>query len=281
MMKDCNLGYIVKGNMGLLMQIFQKELNMYDMQLVTSKCLNTAVLIMYMLLGSEAIAHTSFCDVHNVQKRYREMGNASNPELFRFKNELLSPSKTRVLYYIMITDGRVHHKTMDVYKEFPGHVCVIEKIPQSKKQPPKYFFYQSYITKYKLADHIKMNNRTLEYSFYEICEFVNNLEEFFHDGIWENQTSKFWEKFVHVDESRFNGCTFMGNVYFCYKSIPIQHCSIVLQKMLEEKHADLQKQDPKQETTQVRYSKNWGELPQSRDELIKNVSKLLTELKTQ
>ena len=153
----CDLGYIIRRNVALLMQVFDDELKEYDMQLVTTKCLNTAVLVMFMMLGEHALSYTRSCDIPNVHVRYSK-NDKSIPQTLAFKDAIISQAETvRTLYYIMITDGKV----LNIDKGdsvFPGHVCIVEKIPQQAGELARYYMYQSYITKYNLDEHIKMNN---------------------------------------------------------------------------------------------------------------------------
>lgn len=144
----CDIGYIVKDHIPALMQLITHDLPQYNMKLVTTKCLNTAVMFMYLFLGDKAYRYTGHCDVQNVQLRYKESGDASLSLLNAFRKELLSPDATeRELYYVMLTDGyvpivdNVNNESTPVANVnvvpnkvyFPGHVFVIEKIPPSAK----------------------------------------------------------------------------------------------------------------------------------------------------
>jgi hypothetical protein len=258
------------------MQLFDDELAMYDMQLVTSKCLNTAVLIMYMLLGEAALEHTSFCDVINVHSKYKNK-NFSLPQVNKFKKQILSLDvrSTRSLYYIMITDGAVQRQDSEDFLVFPGHVSIIEKLVDVDGLP-KFNLYQSYVTKYNLDDHIKMNDRTLEYSYFEIVEFVNNIVELFNSGVWTMQTTRCWLKFIHVNEERFDGFDFKKRIFFCFREVHVDTCASILVEKLNAKKKKLEKGDYIF-THKVRHL--WGHEQLDNAELLANVNSLLTKLK--
>lgn len=77
----CELGQVLKKHMSLLMDIFQEELAEYNMgpdsESRNTKCLNNAVTLLFSYLGSNALRHTKFCDVPNVQRRSKIDGDDS------------------------------------------------------------------------------------------------------------------------------------------------------------------------------------------------------------
>lgn len=238
----CDLGYIIMENVPMLMQLFDKELSEYRMQMLTSKCLNTAVMIMYMYLAENALPHTKYCDVSNVVDRYQQ-NNISIPECSRFKTDILDvTSQTRALFYIMITDGTMQHtENKRSTRDFPGHVFVIERAPSKGQALPTYHMYQSYIKSYKLKDFGKMNDNTLELTYYNVVELVNGIENMFITGTWSKSTTDFWEKFIFVNESTFEGYTIKDNIYFCYRKVPVRTCASQLKHKLAGKLEQLNK----------------------------------------
>lgn len=238
MVKACDLGYVIRDKITLLMQIFDKELADYRMQMMTTKCLNTAVLIMYMFLAEGALVHTAYCDVPAVKLRYSK-ANMSVPECNRFKTKLLDVSdKDRQLFYVMITDGKAKNHTSSL--DFPGHVCVIEKTPATKPNGlPRFFMYQSYIRSYRFHEHVAMNDGDIELSYPAIVEYANCVQTMFVGGVWTRETTLFWQKYVHVDESDYEGYTFAGHIHFCYRAVPINTCAQRLIKKLENKLDDI------------------------------------------
>lgn len=50
----CDLGYVIQHHIPALMQLLTNELKEYNMQLITTKCLNTAVMMWYLFLGEQS-----------------------------------------------------------------------------------------------------------------------------------------------------------------------------------------------------------------------------------
>ena len=104
----CDIGYIIRDHVPALMQVLTNELREYNMELMTTKCLNTAVMMMYLMLGARALEYTRQCDVRAVRGRVREGGEPASAAVARsLADEALSKpaAGTRELFYVMITDG--------------------------------------------------------------------------------------------------------------------------------------------------------------------------------
>lgn len=70
----CDLGYIIKDDLCPLLHVMTNRLKTYNMQLLTTKCLNTAVMMLHLLMSADESAvseHTVHCDVPNVRARRR------------------------------------------------------------------------------------------------------------------------------------------------------------------------------------------------------------------
>jgi hypothetical protein len=259
----CDIGYLIKDHVPALMQMLAHRLPQYNMQLITTKCLNTAVMIMYLFLGHTAIRYTGFCDVPVVQKRYRETGNKSQQALSRFKSDILSThTRTRELYYVMLTDGNTPYTAIvtqgspqSVY--FPGHVFVVEKLPvpqgrgvggsttRSKpvktitKRRPRFNIYQSYIGEYDLAGHIA-RNKSLACSYDRMAsDIVPGLTHMFEGEEWDSQDNAFWKRLTFVDGSQWMGTRFNHTILFCFTKVSTDVCVSHLHTMLSETRADL------------------------------------------
>lgn len=135
----CDVGYLMSQHVVSIMQMLTVELHSkYNMQMLTTKCLNTAVMFMYLMVGSDSDStattgnsssattgnsssttkgndrwydHTHFCDVSTIRNRVKENkklkdndGRTGAEELFRKALEA-RPAYPRTLYYIMLTDG--------------------------------------------------------------------------------------------------------------------------------------------------------------------------------
>lgn len=125
----CDIGYIVKDHVPAVLQLITSDIP-FMTHLITTKCLNTAVMFMYLFLGDKAFKHTSVCDVSNVRNRYQK-ADQSLSTLQAFRKDVLSfnDDASRTLFYVMLTDGELGapaSKASDA-QYFPGHVFVIEK----------------------------------------------------------------------------------------------------------------------------------------------------------
>lgn len=239
--KQCDLGYIIKDHVKTLMQLFDDDLKEYNMQLITSKCLNTAVLIMYLFLGKYALHITNQCDVPTVENAYKEK-DMSEEQVAKFKRSVLNiSSKTRQLYYVMMTDATLTHA--DDNKKttsFPGHVFVIEKIPRRNKQSkPYYYIYQSYINKYDFNGAVQRNRNSLKVSYEKLSHIVDDIEYVFTNGVWDQRVVKLWNELAFVDSTEFLNHVTRGSILFCYRMIKIKDCANVLRKLLANKLKDL------------------------------------------
>lgn len=65
----CDIGYVIRGYVPALMQILTNELRDYNMQLLTTKCLNTAVIVWFLFLGKPKMNEAAYCDSSDTQTR--------------------------------------------------------------------------------------------------------------------------------------------------------------------------------------------------------------------
>jgi len=204
---------------------------MYSLEDVT-KCLNTAVVIMYLYIGDNARTYTQHCDTHNVIPRYEALikrAQEHNPDspfnpsalmLNECVKRVFAPSRVRYIYYIMITDCNLV-KPDGSKILFPGHVCVLEKTKDTKAR--KFNLYQSYINQYDLNGHYERNHNSfviseasLQYVFKELKALLN--------GTWTPATTAMWKKFTHVDSPQFEGLLFKNHVHFCFRKVTTCSC---------------------------------------------------------
>lgn len=243
------MGYLIADHVPALMQVVTNELPQYTMQIITTKCLNTAVMVMYLFLGRSALEHTEFCDVSSVRKRRaltpadpslevwtalmtdalegkrtsplteataaRTSHLRSQPAAARLPAVLKDPPATRVLYYVMITNGTLKYvgnnpAANPPTREFPGHVFVIEKLPRGT-----FNLYQSYISHFKLNDVIRINS-SFSLSHQKMKGIMSGVRSIFERRVWDKESTKAWQKLSHVSEKRFEGYMFGGSVLTCY-----------------------------------------------------------------
>ena len=88
---SCDLGNIIRGHMPAMMQLLADELKEYNMSMVLTKCLNTAVIMWYLFLGGRCLGEQDryqnedegrascsieYCDARSVQSRGRKVKEA-------------------------------------------------------------------------------------------------------------------------------------------------------------------------------------------------------------
>ena len=236
----CDIGYVIKDHLGAIMQLLTHDLREYNMQLITTKCLNTAVMMMYLLLGTEALSSTHYCDVENVRKR-----NSANAEQHtesiaiadQLRRAMTSLSKKRTLFYVMITDGHMPHeshervKTKSVY--FPGHVFVIERTVTGRCN-----LYQSYINEYDLKTNIDRNG-SLSISHEVALEYVEGIQSLMNKRTWDAGCTAFWKKLTGVDASQFERHVIRGNLLLCFKQVNTKTCITKLRTLVDSRIAKL------------------------------------------
>lgn len=261
-MSGCNLGYIMKDHMELLMDIFSNDLAEYHMNKVTTKCLNTAVLTMFSFIGLNALEHTRHCDVQNVQTRYtkdeksikKKTPNDISLSLaieFRKKILKLGPKDKHTLYYVMYTDAEDMKKTDGSTQSFPGHVFVIDKFFDFDIDKPVYNIYQSYINQYDLKGAIDHNNKQMTFDFQSLDKFTNSTIKLFKDGIWTEDTTNFWKALTFVDAKDFEGCDVKNKILFCFREIPIQTCTRTFKDLLVSKLNTIDSADARYDEVKV------------------------------
>jgi hypothetical protein len=239
-MKDvmaCDIGYLIKDHIPAIMQVLTIELREYNMQLITTKCLNTAVMIMYLMLGADALHSTRYCDVQNIRQRVK--GNIEQPSsnVARDLRDVVMGGKKRALIYVMITDGRMQVQqqpqsrananagSKNVQKAgsayFPGHVFVIERLPRGT-----FNLYQSYINHYDLWGHIE-RQASLSVGRTRMQEIVDGLARLMSIRSWDSDATEFWMKLTNTPESharQFEGHVIHGNLFMCYREVITNNC---------------------------------------------------------
>jgi hypothetical protein len=142
----CELGHILSDYNEVILNVLSDELEGYIGN-DTTKCHNTAVLVLYMLLGKSALSTTTWCDTDTVRDR---VTNGSQPAdnygiAKRLVRDVLSAKDRykRTVFYVMLTDGDLKRGKSTSF--FPGHVFVLERLEDGS-----FNVYQSYIKAYNL-----------------------------------------------------------------------------------------------------------------------------------
>lgn len=205
-----------------LMQCLTNDLRSWNFELLTTKCLNTAVMLMYFLKNNRGLFHARYCSSTKLTERRNNNIDVVNSLTASILSNRI---KYRKIYYILMNDASFPRSTGGGSGFFPGHVFLLEKIPKSgKKKHPTYNVYQSYINKYDLLGHYEKNSKSLEYSYEQTEELMENLKYILTVGVWDEKCVEAWQKFTYVDTSDLLGCITKDYLYICYSYDDITHC---------------------------------------------------------
>lgn len=218
--KRCDVGYIIKDYITPLMQALSVHLSEYNMRLIETKCLNTAVMMMYLFFGPNSLKHTQYCDVHNVVERHKN-GQDNNRQIVKqLSKDILRKTNKRYVYYIMLTDGYfVKPDGSKVF--FPGHVFLIEKIPSDNEV--YYYIYQSYINEYTFQEYIEIN-KTIKVSQKKLEYYLSCISHMVNHRVWNEGFVKFWKDMTKVDTKHMLDSVADEAFYVCYQKVLHKNC---------------------------------------------------------
>lgn len=236
----CDVVYIIMKYITPLLQCLTNDIREYNMQLITTKCLNTAVSLMYFLLGNKGVQKATYCNSNTVVDRHKS-GQDNNKDIMRkMKKVILNKNiKKRYVYYILFNDGYFpitkdgHEKS--VY--FPGHVFLIER---NKDHESSFFnIYQSYINKYDLLGFYD-KKKTFKYSMEDTRDIILKLEYILNADTWDTNCVQYWKDFTHVDTSDILGSRHKGNLFVCFTYDKVKVCVENIKKYVDEKLSSIQ-----------------------------------------
>ena len=69
--KKCDLGYILKDHLDCIFQLLTNEFPEYNFRMQTTKCLNTAVMLLQFFVGAKGMAIVDSCDTRKVIERHQ------------------------------------------------------------------------------------------------------------------------------------------------------------------------------------------------------------------
>jgi hypothetical protein len=276
----CDIGYLIKDHVPAVMQLLTNALPEYNMQMLTTKCLNTAVMMMYLMLGADGLRITRHCDVENVRKRHGR-APASQADIARdLRDEVMSTrTSNRALFYLMITDGDMPSQA-DPQKKvyFPGHVIVIEKLERGN-----FNLYQSYVNHYDLKGHIDDGGGGMPVGPTRMARLMAGLIRLMRAEVWDAGTSRDWRELTGVGGAhtqQFEGYAPRGVLLMCYKRVETNTCVSRLKGLLSSTLANLERV-PAAERGKLHgradmYAK--GTRPMTVDAMIRNLSALSNKL---
>jgi hypothetical protein len=174
-----------------------------------TKCLNTAIMIIMLLIGEDSFDTIDKCSVSNTIQKNTLVNK--NSEVLSNLKESMNSSESPSIYYILLTDTQLYNDKNE-NKYFPGHVLIIEKSENC------FTLYQSYINKYDLKEYTRTIDKCVCRTNKEIDGFIDNLKTLLSskDSKWTNKTNSFWKKLTNVDTSELIGYN-VKNVFICYK----------------------------------------------------------------
>ena len=225
--------------------------------LIKTKCLNTAVLVMYLAGGEKGLREAFTCNVDKVIPRYANVFPKSTLDashvgrivstlssssrkledvyLSKMIGEFGGPSRAGKLHYIMLTDSdmKLVNSTDNETKLFPGHVFVIEQ------RGKEFHLYQSYINAYDMDTQVRMKNMyTTERSQQWVDRFCTDLEHFVHAKVWDKRCASFWTFLTHTDATGFVGRD-KSQIYLCHSELSSEKAYLHFHDYLVAKEAEL------------------------------------------
>lgn len=239
----CNLVYIIKDHIKPLMQLLTIDLKQYNMRLLTTKCLNSAVLIMYFMLGRRGVDLAQQCDTKTVIQRHTQGLDNNASVITNLKKDILSKNiKHRYLYYILLTDGHFP-KTKGSAEQtifFPGHVFILEKTPSG--DDGIYFqVYQSYINHYDIKGHFQNNHNSVKMSMTEVAHLMDKLKYILESEKWDNKCIEYWKDFTFVDTSELKDTYSKNKFFLCFRKSPVKTCLQNIKRFAKHKISTLSK----------------------------------------
>lgn len=230
----CDIAYVIKDHLPAVFQLMNVVVPAYNIQLQTTKCLNTAVIMLYLFAGEKALEATSFCDVPNVRARALT-ADFSLGVWTDLRSQLLQAAAKdlpRMLFYVMLTNGKMPLVTDSrVSKMFPGHVFVLERLHGGRR----FNMYQSYIGHYDMSRQIDMV-KSLSMSRARMTNVMDCLGRVVCKTVWDEQATRDWQVVCLVNESRFLNHKVRGNICLCFRSVStsacVEHLRVLIDKAL-------------------------------------------------
>ena len=229
---NCDVTNIIMKYLEPLMQICSATMSDYNMQMKTTKCLNTAVMLTYILGGSDKLKTVEYCEVSKINKRYDKKNNKLQHKLKIF-NELKKDltkkdNNKRYFYYILMTNNDMEKSDMlgnsaSTTQSFPGHVFIIDKFPDCNNNEPNYNVYQSYINQYDLKGHYKKNKNSMKVQNNDINFVLNGIFNIVSNPVWNKDAIKFWNDFTFVETNNLLNYK-TDKINLCYSKISIEDC---------------------------------------------------------
>jgi hypothetical protein len=281
-MAPCAFVDVIKRHIPAVMQLVGARLrDHYFMGMITTKCLNTAVMMVYLLCGAESMNAIKQCDTDVVKSRFKATVTRGASDDGRVKtmqslrDALLYEMPTtpsvfnRDIFYVMLThsvlprhDGNspptnindfANNATVNSSKGermFPGHVFVIERswIKNTNTFTPRYSIYQSYIGEYDLGEFIHKNPSLINMNTDKMTGILNGLVDLMQTPVWTAKNSLLWNELTTVSLKTckgFEGFVIGGRILPCFRKLSIDQCTLTFNKLVNDAINTLETQCPK------------------------------------
>lgn len=240
---QCDIGYVLAKYVTPLMQTLTNDIRDYYMRFLTTKCLNTAVMLSVFMLGKErGIAVANYCDIYKTRERHQRGEDSNRNIVSDLRRGVLNKNfKKRQFYYILLTDGNFPYEEEGRQAAFfPGHVFIIEKIlSKVPGDPPIYYIYQSYINQYDLKKHRSLN-KSLRLSVDKLQTILSGLDYILNQvSVWDEECVRFWKELTFIDTSELIGSQCKGNIFLCVKNESLDACLTHINRYVKEKMMEL------------------------------------------
>jgi len=261
--KECEVTTLVMKYLEPIMQLLSGSMKDYNMQMRTTKCLNTAVMLTYILGGSDKLKRVEYCEVSKINNRYEKKANKleHKKKIFnKLKQDLSKKNiKKRYFYYILITNNNMNKSNKlppnaEKSQFFPGHVFIIDKFPVCNKKEPKYNIYQSYINHYDLKGHYKKNKKSMNLKNNDVNSLLSGINNIISEPVWNNEAVDFWNELTFVDTTNLINYN-TDKLNLCYSKIRIDYCYKEFRNFIK-KHKDKLENDIKNNFNLNKYSEN-------------------------
>lgn len=221
----CDVGYIIKNHLQTVLQVLAVELDTISVPLQTTRCYYTAMLMVYLFLGN--IDSVGKCQAQK---------SKSSPDIPLTVAESMKPKllkekpSNHAIFYILISHYETEKDSKDPYYYFPGHVFVLEKVPNSTR----FNMYQSYIQEYDMGQYID-NNKSISVGTTKLAKWLDGIIDMFTHP-WNEKTSAFWAEMTHTNaqelSNSLNGFDINRHVKVCCHRSVVKSCDASLKKLV-------------------------------------------------
>lgn len=223
----CHIASLIKGRVLLLMQLLTNEPAMreFNMQIITTKCLNTSAMLMMLMIGEFAVRQAQQCAVGRVKGDFEAAlppQRAAFGDAAAFRAAVLRPAAPgeRRLHYVMLTDGQMEMPDARPPAYFPGHVFVIESVGSGSSG---FNLYQSYINAYDLDGHVEHRGGRPYLSRAQMTKVLGAVVRFVGSAVWTRECSADFALLTHIDPGAFDrpflGAKKASVVLFCHREV--------------------------------------------------------------